>query len=178
MKPIKTLSLASAMGAALVTASAMAQPADFPQQPVRMVLTLPAGGALDALGRMIAEPMSASLGETVIVENRPGAGGNLATMHVAKANPDGYTILYTTDSVVLNPLLFDNAGYTMDDLVAVAGVGKGAQVLSTYAGSPYKTLDDLVAAAKAEPGTIAYGTPGAGQPSHLIGESFASMAGI
>lgn len=178
MKEHKALPFIGAFLGALLAAPAAAQPADFPNQPVRMMLTLSAGGALDALGRMIAEPLSANIGEAVIVENRPGAGGNLAAMHVARSAPDGYTLLYTTDSVVLNPLLFDNAGYTMDDLVPVASGGKGAQVLSTYAGSPYQTLDDLVQAAKAEPGAIAYGTPGAGQPSHLIGETFASLAGI
>ncbi|MGE4338662.1 MAG: Bug family tripartite tricarboxylate transporter substrate binding protein [Pigmentiphaga sp.] len=166
-----------AVGAAFAAPS-VSVAADFPTAPLRIVLTLPPGGALDLLARTLSEPLGQALGQPVLVDNRPGAGGNVAAMAVAKAPADGHTMLFTTDSLVINPLIYREVGYEANDFIPVVGVGKGPQVISASGAAPYRTLDDLITAAKQAPGTIAYGSAGSGQASHFAGEQLKRLAGI
>ncbi|SHI41530.1 Bug family tripartite tricarboxylate transporter substrate binding protein [Pollutimonas bauzanensis] len=165
---------------AAISASAMAdkKPDNYPNQTIRIVSILPPGGSVDSLARIISEPLSQKLGQPVIVESRPGAGGNIATQAVARSKPDGYTVLISANSHTINPWLFKNAGYSLDDFEPVIGLMRGPSVISVGAGTPYHTLKDLLDAAKAHPGTIAFGSAGNGSPHHIFGELLAQKAGV
>jgi len=156
--------------AALGTAPAQAQA--YPERPVRIVVPFPAGGGTDALTRQIATALTAKLKWVVTVDNKPGAGGNLALDNVAKAKPDGYTLVMAqTDNIVLNPLLYAKLSYDpVKDLEPVTSIASGAVVLVVRADSPYKTLGDVVAAAKAKPGVLTVATPGTGTIAHLVNQ--------
>jgi tripartite-type tricarboxylate transporter receptor subunit TctC len=154
--------------------------ADFPTKPVRMIVPYPPGGLLDNLGRAISPSLSAQLGQPVVIENRPGATGMIGTDAVVKATPDGHTLLISGgSSFVVAPLL--NPGLAFDpvkDLSPVSMLARGPVVLVASPSFQASTVAELVAAAKAAPGKLAYGTPGNGNPNHLAGELFKSAANI
>lgn len=152
----------------------------YPDRPIKIVVPFPAGGGTDALTRQLATALTAKLNWVVTVDNKPGAGGNLALDNVAKAKPDGYTfVMAQTDNVVLNPLLYTKLSYNpVKDLEAVVPVASGAAVLVVRADSPYKTLADVVAAAKAKPGQLTVATPGTGTIAHLVNQIWQNASGI
>ena len=167
---------------ALVAAasSVSAQPAAWPQQrPIKFVVPNPPGGSNDATGRTVAEAITKPLGQTVIIENKPGASGGVAMEAVAASPADGYTFVVASDSVALQPILRKGLKWNVQkDFVPVVMFGTQPIVVATHSGSPYKTIQDLVAAAKASPGKIGYATSGQGSIQHLAGELLNQVAGI
>lgn len=153
---------------------------DFPTKPLRIVVPFPPGGLLDILGRGLAPSLTAHLGQPVVIDNRPGANGMIGSDAVAKAAPDGHTLLIGGgSSFVVNPLLNPNLPFDpIKDLAPVSMVARGPMVLVTNPSFQAQSVDALIALAKAAPGNLSYGTPGNGNPNHLAGELFKSATGI
>ena len=150
----------------------------FPSKPLRLIVIVAPGGSADGVARLVAERLVPRLNQPVIVENRPGAGGNIATQFVAKAPPDGYTLLVTANNHTINPSLFSNAGYAIDDFAPVALLMEGPSVIAVPADSRFNRLQDLIEEARKRPGAITYGSAGIGIPSHIAGEMLKKAAGI
>lgn len=151
----------------------------YPLRVVRMVSPFPAGGVNDTVGRIIAERLSKALGQQVIVENRPGAGGNIGTDFVAKAAPDGYTILSGgMGSLVMNPLIAKVPYDPIKDFAPVILVAESPNVLSVHPSLPVRSVKELIALAKARPGELNYGSGGTGSNPHLSGALFNQMAKV
>ncbi len=175
MKFIRLFVLACAAFA--MPAAALAQ--TFPSKPVRMVVPFPPGGATDIIGRMVAAKMQEIWGQTVIVENKPGAGTVVATDMVAKSAPDGYTMAFVITAHVINPTLRTNLPYdTLKDLAGVTQVSQQHLVVAAYPGFEANTVSELIAAAKKDPGKLTYATPGSGTAMHLSMELLKNAAGI
>lgn len=160
--------LGGAVAAMALSGAALA--AEWPNRTLHMVVPFPAGSSPDVLARTIAEPMSQELGQTIVVENRPGAGGNIGTRHVAKARPDGYTILLTINGpMVTAPTLYKKTlGYDpLVDLQPISLIGTSPNVLIVPASSPATNLQEFIDLAKKEQGALNYGSVGPGSASHL-----------
>ena len=158
---------------------ASAQDTDYPTRSVRVVVPYPAGGLVDLMTRVVAERLSANLGQQFVIESRAGANGTLATASVAHADPDGYTLLMITDSHGVNPLFYKNLSYdSIKDFAPIGLIGKSPMVLTVHVSVPARTVAELVALARAEPGTLSYGSIGVGSASHLAGEMFKVRAGV
>nr|MBF0681582.1 tripartite tricarboxylate transporter substrate binding protein [Pseudomonas sp.] len=156
-----------------------AQASDFPAQPVRMVIGYAAGGPTDITARALAQDLAPLLGQSVVVENRPGASASIAADYVAKSSPDGYTVLVTSLTHTINPLMLPSANYDpVTDYTPVALLTGGPGILVVGESQPYKSVKELVDAAKAKPGTISYGSSGNGGSAHLTGALLASQAGV
>lgn len=161
----------------LLTSVASAQP--YPVKPIKLVVGYPAGGAVDIVARTVGQSMAGSLGQPVIVENKPGAGTNIAVRSVIDAAPDGYTLLLAANALAANMALYQPAPFDAErDLVPVSLVGRVPVVIATNAQSGALTLAKLIEMAKAKPGLVAYATPGNGSTPHLAFELFAHAAGI
>jgi tripartite-type tricarboxylate transporter receptor subunit TctC len=165
---------------ALLACGAQAQ--DYPTKPITMIVAFPPGGVAELVGRPLAASMEKTLGQPVIILNRPGAGGAVGTTVAAKAAPDGYTILMTLSSIsifpVSDPLEGKPVPYQLSDFMPIALVTADPTVLVVRADSPYKTVQDFVAAAKANPGKINYSSSGVYGTLHVAMEMFAGAAGI
>jgi tripartite-type tricarboxylate transporter receptor subunit TctC len=173
------LLLLPALFASLSAPSAASAPAAYPSKPIRIIATLSPGSQVDILSRILAEKLSASLGQQVIVENRPGAGGSIAAAAVASAPADGYTLLATANGHAINPSLYKRLPFdTARAFSGVALIGVVPSVIVSAPNKPYRSISDLVQAAKAQPGVLTYATAGVGSASHLALELFASMAKI
>jgi tripartite-type tricarboxylate transporter receptor subunit TctC len=157
-----------------------AQAQTYPAKPVRLVLPFAPGGGTDLVGRMLAQKLTAPLGQQVIVDNRAGAGGRIGTELVAKSPPDGYTLLMATSSVMgTGPALYKKLSFDMPrDFAPISQVAYTAYVLVMHPSVPVTTVKGLIALAKAKPGQLTYASSGAGGPAHLSGELFSSMAGV
>jgi tripartite-type tricarboxylate transporter receptor subunit TctC len=166
-----------AAGAA-VTAPLFAQ--DYPAKPVRMLVGFAPGGGTDIVARAVAPKLAAALGKPVVVENRPGAGGNIAAEIAAKAPPDGYTLLFgTIGALAINPSVYGNLPFDpVRDFAPIGQVGGMNNIIVVHPVLPVKTLKSLVALAKSRPGQLSYATPGVGSSAHLAGELFAKVADI
>src|SRR5687767_9602347 len=152
---------------------------DYPTRPIALVVPYPAGGGNDVLGRLVGEKMSKSLGGTIVVENRGGAGGTIGTRQVAKSPPDGYTILIATSSLAINPSLYPNIGYDpRKDFAAIGLIASSANVLLVHPSVPAKSVAELIALAKQQPGKLNFASTGTGSSVHLAAELFAAMAGV
>jgi tripartite-type tricarboxylate transporter receptor subunit TctC len=148
-------------------------------RPIRIIVVFAPGGGLDIVGRLVAEPLSARLGQSVVVENRPGAGGNIATAYAARSTADGYTLLLTTNSYNINAFLYRKPGYDVrKDFTPIVELTAAASIIIAHPAAPYRTLKDLVSAARAQPGKIPYATGGNGSPTHIAMEMFKKAAGI
>lgn len=157
--------------AAALPASALAQDSDYPSKVIRIIVPYGAGGSTDVLTRVIAQKLTERLGKSVIVENRAGANGIIGSDAVAKAAPDGYTFLSASNGQVVNVVLKKDLPYDlMRDLVPVVNMAVMPNVLGVHPAQPMKTLKDVVDAAKAKPGSLAYGHAGVGSSQHLAGE--------
>jgi tripartite-type tricarboxylate transporter receptor subunit TctC len=154
--------------------------ASYPNRPIRIVVPFPAGGATDLTARVVAERMGTLLGQPVVIDNRPGAGGNIGTDMVAKAEPDGYTLLtFTIGTASINQFLYTHLPYDPNkDLTSVALINEVANVIAVGPNSPYRTLQDLLAAAKAKPGELTHGSPGNGTSGHLCAEYLKTKTGV
>lgn len=173
------IALTSAAAAAVLAVPCMA--AAWPDRPIQMVVPFPPGSSPDILARIISEPLSKALGQPVIVENKPGAGGNIGTRHASKAKPDGYTILLTINGpIVTAPALYKKTlGYNPNrDLKPISLVGTSPNILIVPASSPAHTVKEFVAMAKLKPGELNYGTVGPGSSSHLGMAMLEHLAGI
>jgi tripartite-type tricarboxylate transporter receptor subunit TctC len=165
--------------AALLAVPLLAHAQSYPTKPVRIVLPFGPGGVADITTRTIAPRLSDGLGQQVIVENMPGAGGIRAAETVAKAEPDGHTLLLLTNGNAVSQALFKSLPYDpVNDFAMISTVGFFSMVIVTGANSKYKTLQDVIAAAKANPGKLNIGTITPGGTQHLAGELFRSTAGI
>src|SRR5688572_11234650 len=152
---------------------------NYPNRPVKIVIAFPVGGLLDTVSRIVGEKMSGLLGQQFIIEARPGAGGTLATAAVAKAEPDGYTVMMLNDNHALNPWVFKNIPYdSIKDFTPIGFVGYTPLVFATHPSLPVKNVKDLVELAKKDPGGITYASVGPGSASHLAGEMLASAGGV
>jgi tripartite-type tricarboxylate transporter receptor subunit TctC len=172
--------LVIAAGFALASALAAAASAqDYPSRTVRMVVGFPAGGAIDVMARTVSQKLAELWGRPAIVENRPGAGGSLAAALVAKSPPDGHTLLVHSNGFAVNAALYAALPYDpATDFVAIAPLASQPFVLVVAAGSELKSVTALVAAAKASPGRLHYGSAGMGSGTHLVAEKFRLAAGI
>ena len=174
---IKIQKLLLMLGAAL---SLGVQAQGYPNKPISMVVPQAAGGTNDIVARLIAPAFGDAIGTSIVVENKPGAGGNIGTQGVARASKDGYTLLLTINSAqAINPSLYKNPGFDpVNDFVPLYYIGATPYVLVSPPGSPYKTLADVVAAAKKKPGELSYASAGNGTISHLLGAMLNVSAGI
>lgn len=167
--------LASLAVFAAVSASAQ----DWPAKPVRFIVPFPPGGSVDPLARLVGAKLGDSLKQQFIVENKPGASGSIGAAQAAKSPADGYTFLYVFDTHAVNPALIPNLPYdTMKDLAPVMLVGTAPMAIATAAAKPYKSFADVIAAAKAKPDSVSYGTVGNGSLGHLTMTLVQQAAGI
>jgi tripartite-type tricarboxylate transporter receptor subunit TctC len=168
--------LLPALSVFLICASAPAACAQYPDRPVRLIVGFPPGGAADILGRFAAQQLTAALGQQVVVDNRGGAGGLIATETAARANADGYTLLFTSIPHVINPHLYGKVAYdAIRDFVPVVRFVSVPLMMASNASFPPKSVKELIAHAKARPGEINFASAGGGSSSHLAMELFKSM---
>ena len=177
MKPCANPALLLAASIALAAQCVLAQ--DYPTRPVRLIVASSPGGTSDILARLLAQQLSADLGQTFVVDNRPGASGIIGTDIVAKAVPDGYTLLLIQPSLTINPHIFAKMPYdAVRDFAPISMVIDVPQILSVHPSVQAKNVKELIALAKADPGKIMNGSPGAGTHPHLTSERFQQAAGI
>jgi tripartite-type tricarboxylate transporter receptor subunit TctC len=168
-----------ATGAALMLPAAARAEGDYPNRPVKIVVPFPAGGTADFLPRVVGEKLGAKWGQSVIIENRPGAGGNIGADYVAQAEPDGYTLLSSPPGpLAINQNLYKTLGYDPTKFVPITVLAEVPNVLVVNPQVPAKTVKELIAMAKKKPGTLTYASQGNGSTSHLTGAMFESMAGV
>ncbi|MFM7423066.1 MAG: tripartite tricarboxylate transporter substrate binding protein [Alphaproteobacteria bacterium] len=169
---------ALALGAALLVGR-QARAQAWPTRPIRMIVPFGLGGSADLAARFLAEPLQQALGQPVVVENRPGAGGTIGADQVAKAAPDGHTLLLMSNTHTANETLLPNRPYVLlRDLAPVAFVNVAHHVLVVHPSLPVNSLAELIAYCKANPGKLDYASSGPGTPYHVAGEIFRAMAGI
>ena len=178
MKWLRCLCLVSAASAATLSGTAQAQ--DYPNKPIRLIIATAAGGLMDVAARIAAESLDKSLGQRLVIENRPGSGGNIGAEAVAKAEPDGYTLgLVQIGNVAINPYVYPDMTFDpFTDLVPVAPLTSSAILVVANAKVPVNDLRELIALAKREPGKLSYGSAGNGTAPHLAGEMFKAAAGV
>jgi tripartite-type tricarboxylate transporter receptor subunit TctC len=164
----------------LLLGPAAAQGQDaYPSKPVRLILPFPPGGGTDILGRLVAERLSARLGQPVVTDNRGGAGGNLGAEAAAHAAPDGYTLLLAATTLAISPSLYAKLSYDpLKDLAPISLVATVPNVMITHPSVPAQTLQEFIALAKAKPGEMNFGSGGSGTSNHLGGELFNIVAGV
>jgi tripartite-type tricarboxylate transporter receptor subunit TctC len=171
------VAVTAVLGTALGPATA--QEAGYPSRPVRIIVAFPVGGLLDTVSRIVGDKLTMVLGQQFIIESRPGAGGTLATAAVARAEPDGYTLMMINDNHAVNPSVFKNIPYdSIKDFAPIGFVGSAPMALSANARLPVRTVQDLIDLARQQPGKISYASVGIGSASHLAGELFAAKAGV
>lgn len=170
---------AAALWLALSAAPAPAQD-PYPVKPVRLIAPFPPGGTTDVLSRILAQKLSDSLGRQVVVENRPGAGGNIGHELAAKTAPDGYTLLLSSNAaLVTNPHLYKRLGFDpYNDFAPISLVAKAGPVLVVHPSVPARHVKELIAIAKARPGQLNFGSGGRGTPAHVAGEIFKAVTGV
>jgi tripartite-type tricarboxylate transporter receptor subunit TctC len=165
--------------AALPALAPRAAAADYPARPVRLIVPYPAGGAPDIVARLISKWFTERFGQQFIVDNRTGAGGNLGTEMVAKAAPDGYTLLQAVSTNVVNVTLYEHLNFNfVHDFAPIGMIGMVPFALLVYPGFPAKTLDEFIAYAKANPGKVNMATQGIGTTPHICGELLQMMTGV
>ncbi|TWG85629.1 tripartite-type tricarboxylate transporter receptor subunit TctC [Cupriavidus gilardii J11] len=167
---------ALAVAAALLPGAAWAQPGDYPSRPIRMVIGFPPGGPTDIVARIIGQALGDKLGQPIVVENRPGAGGNIGADIVAKAPADGYTLLYNTSSITIAPWVYAQVNYDpVKDFAPVALTAEMPLVLMVNPSVPARTPKELVQLIRSQPGQYNYGSSGTGAIEHLSSAQFTSM---
>ncbi len=158
---------------------ATAQDPSYPTRPVRIIVAFPVGGLLDTVSRIVGDKLTMVLGQQFVIESRPGAGGTLATAAVARAEPDGYTLMMINDNHAVNPSVFKNIPYdSVKDFAPIGFVGSAPMALSANARLAVRSVQDLVELTRQQPGKISYASVGIGSASHLSGELFAAKSGV
>jgi tripartite-type tricarboxylate transporter receptor subunit TctC len=176
MRSVRTLAFAAGVVAAANVASAQT---GFPTKAVHLFVPYPAGGAVDILARTLGDELSKNWGQPVIIENRPGAGGLVASQALATSAPDGYTLIVVASGHATNPFLYPKIPYdTFKDFTPISLLASSPNILLVRADSPYKTLADLLAQARAKPGSLSYGMAGNGTSTHLAGELLKNLAHV
>jgi tripartite-type tricarboxylate transporter receptor subunit TctC len=171
-------SIVASLALTLLLAAAVSQAA-YPERTISLIVPFPAGGPTDIIARIVSAAFNKSLGQSVIVENRTGGGGNPGMAMVARATPDGYTLLLTSTAIAVNPALYTNLPYDpVKDFVPICELVNAPNVLFVRADSDIRTIAELIARAKAMPGVLNYSSPGAGTKSHLTAEQLKLRAGI
>jgi tripartite-type tricarboxylate transporter receptor subunit TctC len=150
----------------------------YPNKPIKLVVPFPPGGLIDNVARLISPALSTELGQAIVVENKPGAGGNLGAAEVAKANPDGYTLLMASPPLSISPALYKNLPYNPNNIEPISIFGQIPNVLLVNPDSGINSVADLVKRAKASPGQMNYASNGNGTSLHLSAELLKSQAGI
>src|SRR5215510_11844179 len=169
----------AAGAAALPALPRIARAQSYPTRPVRLMVGFPAGSTSDIYARLVGQWLSDRLGQPFIIENRPGAAGNVATEQVVRAAPDGYTLLLAVPANAINASLYDNLNFNfIDDTVPVAGVARSAFVMAVTPSVPAKTVPEFIAYAKANPGKINMASFGTGTLSHVSGKLFMMRASV
>jgi len=167
------------LAGAAMAAPSLAWSQAYPVRPVHVVVGFAAGGGADIMARLIGQAVSERLGQQIVVDNRPGAGTNIATEVVAKAAPDGYTLLLANSPNSINTTLYDNLSFDFTrDIVPVASIGRVPLVMVVNPALPANTVPEFIAYAKANPGKVNMGSGGNGAPDHMSGELFKAMAGV
>jgi tripartite-type tricarboxylate transporter receptor subunit TctC len=176
MKP-KTLAIVAALIAPLLLCPGAR--AAYPDRPIKLVVASPAGSPPDVMARLVSDKMAALLGQPVVVDNRPGAGGTIGSKSVATAEPDGYTILMgSTSNLLIAPAAYKNAGYDAGSFIPIARVADTSEVLAVHPSVPAKTVAEFVALAKSKPGTLNFASAGNGTLPHIEGELLKASAKI
>src|SRR5712691_7159788 len=184
MSPLRGLYLHVWLAAALITGlglpAAPAAAQDYPHRPITLVVPFPPGGSTTIVARIVADKMSETLGQSIVVDNRGGAGGTVGSRAVTKTAPDGYTILLGyTGTLAIGPSLYNNAGYDpRKDFEPIGRIGTAPNTLVVHPSTPVHSVAELIAYAKANPGKVNYGSAGIGTVSHVCGEYFATAAGV
>jgi tripartite-type tricarboxylate transporter receptor subunit TctC len=165
--------------AAIVASGSALGQAPFPSRPVHIFVPYPAGGGVDILARTLGDAVSQKWGQPVIVENRPGAGGVVASQALVTSAPDGYTLMVVASGHATNPFLYPKLPYdTFKDFTPISILASSPNILVVRADSPFKTLADVIAQAKTKPGSLSYGQSGNGTSTHLAGELLKKLAGV
>jgi tripartite-type tricarboxylate transporter receptor subunit TctC len=163
----------------LVLATATAHAENWPSRLIRATIPFGAGSAADVVPRLVFDRLSAEIGQPIMIENRPGAGGTLGTAMVVKADPDGYSILAQSSALAIAPAIYPKLTFDISkDLASVLMIGSGANVMIVPPARPWKTVQDFVADARARPGSISFGSVGVGSAVHISAEKFRLAAGI
>ncbi|MBK6367715.1 MAG: tripartite tricarboxylate transporter substrate binding protein [Polaromonas sp.] len=171
------LAISASFGAALALPSAHAQ--SWPGKPVRLIVPFAAGGSTDVLARMLGQKLGELWGQPVLIDNRAGAGGNIGTDIVAKAAPDGYTLVFASGSITINPAIYATMPFdTMRDLTPITNVANGPMLVVVQDKAPWRNVKELIQYAKSNPGKINFGSAGIGSQVHLASEKFADAAAI
>lgn len=171
--------IAIAIGVTFLAGSPLTEAQSYPTKAIRYIVPFAPGGGVDALARVTAAGLNAAWGEAVVVENRPGAGGNLATEFVGRSAPDGYTLLMTTNSHSYNASLYSKLGYDpIKDFAPLSLIATSPNILVAHPSLPVRTVRELIVLAKSRPDQLTYGSGGVGGGSHLAGELFNSMANV
>ena len=169
----------STLAAALPATSRLARADAYPSHPVHIVLGFPPGGSSDVIGRLMAQALAEKLGKPFVFDNKPGAGGNIGTEWVAKAAPEGYTLLWSTSANAVNASLYHKLNFDfLKDFESVAGVFQIPNVMEVNPSIPVKSVPEFIAYAKANPGKINFASGGFGTTSHMAGELFKFMTGV
>ena len=170
---------AAAAAASILASSDIAGAQSFPSKPVRLFVPYPAGGAVDVLARTLGDVVSKTWGQPVVVENRPGAGGVIASQALATAPPDGHTLIVVASGHATNPFLYPTLPYdTFKDFAPISLLASSPNILLVRADSPFKTLGDVIAQAKAKPGSLSFAHAGTGTSTHFAGELLKSLAKV
>ena len=173
------LQMAGVSGLALLVFGLPALSQTYPDRPVRIIVAFAPGGPTDVMARLLAQQLSEDLGKQFFIENQPGAGGNTGMGNAARAAPDGYTILVTSSSYVVNPSLFTKGSYDpYKDFIPITNVGVSPNLLVVHPSIPARSVSELIAYIKSNPGKISYASPGAGTTPHLSGELFRLTLGL
>jgi tripartite-type tricarboxylate transporter receptor subunit TctC len=171
--------IAFAAALTLTAAGAASAQSTFPSKPVRIFVPYAAGGAVDILARTLGDVVSKQWGQTVIIENRPGAGGVIASQALAASPPDGHTLIVVASGHATNPFLYPKIPYdTFNDFTPISLLASSPNILLVRADSPFKTLADMIAQARATPGSLSFAHAGTGTSTHLAGELLKNLAGI
>jgi tripartite-type tricarboxylate transporter receptor subunit TctC len=174
-----TLALAAGAVAACAVCHAQAPSPSWPNRPIRMLVGFPPGGPTDVVARIVSEKIASQVNQRIVIDNRPGAAGNIAVEILAKSNPDGHTLLYSSNAIALSPGLYSKLGYDPNkDLAPVTEIGAGCLIFVVHPSLPVKSVQEFIDYAKARPGQLNYASSGAGTSTHLAAVLFAQRTGI
>ena len=177
--PFSTKLAALGATATLAAACAVCQAQDWPTRPIRLLVGFPAGGPTDVVARIVGEKIATQTGQRVVIDNRPGAAGNIAAEILAKATPDGHTLLYSSNAIALSPGLYSRLGYDpLKDLAPITEIGAGCLIFVVHPALPVKSVKEFVEYGKARPGQLNYASSGAGTSTHLASVLFTQRTGI